>query len=219
MGKTASAASRQMTNTRQSASKALLARKARENAAPMPDGGDTLEAMFPQAVPDASDVQSQAAVASVEYIELGAADAGHVAEASSPALPSWLEASAAAAPTQSLLQAMSWSEEDERSLQAMLARRKAAGYQRRGRDVGGQRLQVGQVTPNANTVSATIVELVAGRGSVTRAELLDMMAVATFPHAKAKPTDRGWCQGWVAGALRDNFLALCPTGEAEESPQ
>lgn len=218
MGKTASAASRQMTNTRQSASKALLARKARENAAPMLDGDDTLEAMFPQAVPDASDVQPQTALSSIEYIEPAASDAGGAAEAPSPALPSWLEASAAAA-AQPLPQAPSWSEEDERALQAMLARRKAAGYQRRGRDVGGQRLQAGQVKPNANTVSATIVELVTGRGSVTRAELLDMMAVATFPHAKAKPTDRGWCQGWVAGALRDNFLALCPTGEAEESAQ
>jgi len=218
MGKTASAASRQMTSTRQSASKALLARKARQNAAAMPDGG-TLEAMFPQSVPGTSEVQSQTALSSIEYMEPSAGDADGAAESSSPPLPSWLEEAAAALPAQPLPQTPSWSEEDERALQGMLARRKAAGYQRRGRDVGDQRLQVGEVKPNANTVSATIVELVAGRGSVTRAELLDMMAVATFPHAKAKPTDRGWCQGWVAGALRDNFLTLYPTGEAEESAQ
>lgn len=219
MGKTASAAStRHMKSTRSGASKNLLARKAREHATAA-DDGETLEALFPPVEADASNQRPQAAAPSIEYIEPAAPSAGGAVQVSSPALPSWLEAPLVAAPAQSLPQAPSWSEKDEGALQAMLARRKAAGYQRRGRDVSGQLLRVGEVKPNANTVSATIVELVAGRGSVTRAELLDMMAVATFPHAKARPADRGWCQGWVAGALRDNFLALAFSEAAEETAQ
>lgn len=108
-----------------------------------------------------------------------------------------------------------WSDEDERAFQGMSARRKAAGYQRRGRDVGTQVLAVGKITPNANTVSALIVALVAERGSLNRAALLDAMAGAVFPHPKAKPQDRNWCQGYVAGALRDGFLMVAePAADA-----
>lgn len=110
-----------------------------------------------------------------------------------------------------------WSSEDETAFQAMLARRKAAGFQRRGKDVGGQTLRVGDIAPNGGTVVSVIVALVADRGAVTRSALLDAMAGATFPHAKAKPEDRGWCQGYVAGAVRDGFLALAsePADAAE----
>lgn len=216
MGKTASAAStRHMTSARGGASKNLLARKAREQASATVTGDETLEALFPPVKAEPGH-QPQAVASDVEYIEPPAADVGG-SEASAAVLPSWLEVTAAAPAAEPPLQPPSWSEEDERAFQGMLTRRKAAGYQRRGRDVGGQQLQVGEVKPNANTVSAKIVELVAGGGSVTRAELLDRMATTTFPHAKAKPTDRGWCQGWVAGALRDNFLALASSDAAEET--
>lgn len=104
--------------------------------------------------------------------------------------------------------AAAWSPEDESAYQALLARRKAAGYNRRRRDVAAQRVCVGKITPNASTVVATVVALVAERGTPTRGELLDAMAKATFPHSRARPEDRGWCQGYVAGALRDGFLAL-----------
>ena len=107
-----------------------------------------------------------------------------------------------------------WSNEDESAFQAMLARRKAAGYQRRGRDVGAQILRPG-ITPNPGTVVGTIVGLVAAAGTMSRGDLLDAMAKTAFPHAKARPADRGWCQGYVAGALRDGFLAVA--GESSPS--
>lgn len=113
--------------------------------------------------------------------------------------------------------APAWSSEDEAALQTLLARRKAAGFQRRGRDVGGQVLRVGDIAPNDGTVVAAIVALVAERGTVTRSALLDAMAGATFPHAKAKPQDRGWSNGYIAGAVRDGFLALaCEPVDAAE---
>lgn len=108
-----------------------------------------------------------------------------------------------------------WSDEDENALQAMMARRKAAGFQRRGRDTSEQLLAVGAITPNPGTVVAIIVGLVAVQGTMSRGDLVAAMATATFPQAKARPTDRAWCQGYVAGALRDGFL----TPSVEASPK
>jgi hypothetical protein len=109
-----------------------------------------------------------------------------------------------------------WSEQDEAALQALLAKRKAAGYQRRGRDVAGQKLQPGKIAPNSGTVVAVIVGIVAEAGALTRAELLDKMATTAFTHQKAQPQDKGWCQGYVAGAIRSGFLAVA--GEASPAP-
>jgi hypothetical protein len=53
-----------------------------------------------------------------------------------------------------------------------------------------------------------IVAIVAEHGSIGRAKLVEAMAAANFPHAKAQPTDKGWCQGYVAGAVRNGFLTL-----------
>lgn len=123
------------------------------------------------------------------------------AESGSSSAPAAAKAHApAAVPT--------WSSEDEATLQGLLARRRAAGYQRRGRDVTGQRLRPGSITPNPDTVAATIVGIVAERGEVGRAELLDLMRAAAFPHPKARPSDNGWCQGYVAGVIRSGFLAV-----------
>lgn len=118
-----------------------------------------------------------------------------VEDQSAPAAPA-LPASASA-----------WSDADEKAFQAMSARRKAAGFQRRGRDVSAQRIRLGAIQPNANTVVATIVAIVGEKGVVTRGELIDLMATATFANAKAKPTDRDWCTGYIAGAVRDGFLS------------
>jgi hypothetical protein len=101
-----------------------------------------------------------------------------------------------------------WSSEDKSAFQAMATRRKAAGFQRRGKDVGAQLLRVGDIAPNPGTVAAAIVALVGEHHTIGRGKLLDAMASATVPNAKAKPTDRGWCQGYVAGAVRDVFLAV-----------
>lgn len=101
-----------------------------------------------------------------------------------------------------------WSDEDEAALNALVARRKAAGFQRRGRDVNGQLLSAGKIKPNPDTVAATIVGLLGDSENVSRAELLDLMASATFPHPKAQPKDKGWCQGYVAGLIRSGFLTV-----------
>ncbi len=69
-------------------------------------------------------------------------------------------------------------------------------------------ITVGTITPNNKTVVAVIVAIVAEHGSIERAELLEAMATAIFPHAKAQPTNKSWCQGYVAGAVRNGFLKL-----------
>ena len=101
-----------------------------------------------------------------------------------------------------------WSTEDEASFQTLLARRKAVGYQKRGKDVAGQVIRPGAIKPNEGTVAAVIVGIVAHDGTMNRGALVDAMATANFPHPKARPTDRGWCQGYVAGAIRSGFLAV-----------
>ena len=101
-----------------------------------------------------------------------------------------------------------WSSEDEASLQTFMARRKAAGYQRRGKDVARQKLQPGALKPNEGTVAAVILGIVADAGTMSRGALVNAMATANFPHPKARPTDRGWCQGYVAGAIRSGFLVV-----------
>lgn len=221
MTKTApSAASRGMTITRPSASRSLLARKAAEkSSAPASQAGDTLEALFPTSPDQADAAQAEATspAAGVDYIEPAQTDPAELLSPPARPLPSWLEPAAPSGPLPPE-PSQSWSDEDERALTATLARRKAAGYQRRGRDVSGQRLSVGTIKPNPNTIVATIVELVAARGSITRGELLDLMANTTFPHPKAKPQERGWCQGYAAGALRDGFLALSGADLGETSP-
>lgn len=79
-----------------------------------------------------------------------------------------------------------------------------------GRNVGAQVIQLGEIKPNAGTVFGVIAALVAELGTVTRAGLVDAMGQATFANPKARPTDKGWCQGYVAGALRDGILAIVP---------
>ena len=101
-----------------------------------------------------------------------------------------------------------WSSEDEARLQSLLARRKAGGYQRRGKDVAGQVIRPGAIKPNDGTVVAVIVGIVAHDGTINRGALVDAMATANFPHPKARRTDKGWCQGYVAGAIRSGFLAV-----------
>lgn len=118
---------------------------------------------------------------------------------------------AAVAPTQPPAAPTLWSNEDETGFQALVTRRKAAGYQRRGKDVSAQILRPGTIKPNSDTVVATIVGIVAERGQLARAELVGLMGATKFPHPKAQPADKGWCQGYVAGAIRNGFLAVEPS--------
>lgn len=101
-----------------------------------------------------------------------------------------------------------WSSEDEAALQVLLATRKAAGYQRRGKDISAQSLKHGAIKPNPKTIAAAIVALVPKDGQLSRGELLSRMALASFSHPKARPQDEGWCQGYIAGAIRNGFLAV-----------
>jgi hypothetical protein len=183
-----------ITNTgRSGCSPKLLQRKAREKAV-LPVGDAALEDDFP--IPQA---QEQARAQELESGSCGAATA--------PVAP---------APAAPLL----WSIEDEAGLQALLARRKAAGYQRRGQDVSAQRLRTGSIKPNPGTIVSAIVGLFACREQLSRAELLDLIAATEFPHRKAQPQDRGWCQGYVAGAIRGGFLTVvaeCSAPECEAS--
>ena len=113
-----------------------------------------------------------------------------------------------------------WSSQQEATFQTLLARRKAAGYQRRGKDVAGQVILPGPIKPNEGTVAAVIVGILAHAETMNRGALVDAMATAKFPHPKARPTDRSWCQGYVAGAIRSGFLVvaeLSPTLEGESS--
>jgi metal-responsive CopG/Arc/MetJ family transcriptional regulator len=55
---------------------------------------------------------------------------------------------------------------------------------------------------------ATIVGLVEAKGTLSRSELVDAMGSATFMHRKARPQNQGWCQGYIAGAIRGGFLKI-----------
>lgn len=194
----------------------LLARKALERASEILGDGEGLEASFPQA-PEAK----EPALAAASSIEACVEQDGNSEAMVMPNVPTSVinlmlgEPSGGGLATlpvppvgQVPAPAPVWSDEDESALQALLTKRKAAGYQRRGRNVGAQLIAVGTITPNPKTVVAVIVAIVAAHGSIARAELLEEMATAIFPHAKAQPTDKSWCQGYVAGAVRNGFLAL-----------
>ena len=173
---------RQLIRTgRSGISRKLLQRKAAEKAVLTP-ATDALEDSFPASA-TAVDAPAQAPQAG----------------SSSP-----LAATLAPAPATPPL----WSSEDEASLQTLMATRKASGYQRRGKDVARQKLQPGALKPNEGTVAAVILGIVADAGTMSRGAIVDAMATANFPHPKARPTDRGWCQGYVAGAIRSGFLAV-----------
>ena len=202
-------------------SRKLLERKALEAAAAGEQAGDALEDSFPAQVSDEPNTVSDAN-ADTLVADLGCAadeDAGNAINIATATVPP--SAAAPQEPAQTTpeqpaaaqgvqpVTAAAWSAEDESAFQAFAARRKAAGYQRRGRDVSDQVVRLGNITPNPSTVVAVIVRLVSERGgSLRRSELIATMASATYPHGKARPDDKGWCNGYVAGALRNGFLAL-----------
>lgn len=209
-----------MTAARAGSSRKLLARKALATSEEALQGSEALEDSFPTADvdevtppacdPDSLSAQSHIAqTPNVMVASVGAAlnklRATAVDGSSAPLAP---VANAVPAP------ALVWSPEDESTLQALLTRRKAAGFQRRGRDVSGQLITAGSIKPNPNTVVAVIVSIVAEQGSMGRADLVAAMAGATFPHSKVQPSDKGWCQGYIAGALRNGFLTLAEANSA-----
>lgn len=248
MTQTATTAARKTLSARLDTNPKTLHRKAMEKAASAPKdrNGESLEELFPasaaeagnaglapneaaplaaydsaSAVGNSSDGVDQALAApTVDIIESNAMP--QQADEPSATPPSIVveDQVALAAPSQPAAPS-TWSEADERAFQAMSTRRKAAGFQRRGRDVSAQRLTVGQIKPNDGTVVATIVGIVADKGTVGRGELIDLMAATSFANAKAKPADKGWCTGYIAGAIRDGFLALADDAivMGEHSPE
>lgn len=218
MTKTAPAAEGQPNGNRAGSSRKLLTRKARETASAEMLTAGGLEANFPLR----EDSLNPPGKKSEPLRESSPKPDADAAPAGAPAADGTSEADHTArlpqrgAPAPAA--AVTWSSEDEAALQILLARRKAAGFQRRGKDVGSQVLRPSSVKPNAETIIGIIVGLVAGRGTVTRSELIELMQAATFPHPKAQPGDKGWCQGYVAGAVRNGFLvvenAAAPAEEA-----
>ncbi|RMB27737.1 hypothetical protein C8J47_3269 [Sphingomonas sp. PP-F2F-G114-C0414] len=204
---------------RSGASRKLLSRKPGGKAVAAP--GEALEDAFPAARQTADDEPAvSSSSANVTGLADGAAPTdttGEPALAAAPAAESTSPPQAAAEPLQTQAELPAWSDDDERVFAAMAARRKASGFQRRGKNVGGQLLRSGGVAPNSGTVVATIVALVANRGTVTRAELLDAMAVAEFGSTKARPQDKSWSNGYVAGAVRDGFLEVVAEQNAVET--
>ncbi len=181
---------------RPGASRKLLARKASEKLA-SGQVRDSVEHSFPTA-------PSEAALGSVPAV------AEAVVNVPFEPSPKLLEPAAAIAAPAAGIAAQpvpAWSDEDERAFKTQAARRKAAGYRAHGRNLGTQLITVGGFKPNPNTTVAVIVGLVAEHGSVTRSELVDAMASVAFPHHKAQPGDKSWCQGYVAGAIRNGFLS------------
>lgn len=209
-------AERPKLGSRLGSSPKLLARKALERASEILGEGEALEASFPQ-TPEAKE-PTLAAASSIEACgqQDGNGKAMVLPDAPTSVTNLMLSEPSGGGLTtlpvpvvgQGHAPAPTWSDEDESALQALVTRRKAAGYQRRGRDVGAQMITVGTITPNTKTVVAVIVAIVAEHGSIERAELLEAMATAIFPHAKAQPTNKSWCQGYVAGAVRNGFLKL-----------
>jgi hypothetical protein len=195
--------------TRPSASRKLLTHKAAEKAANTEQAGEVLEDMFPAgegAESGPTDERAGPLEADIPN------DQASTQEPNLPVIPMPVNAPTAlqpvAGPTAPAAPS-AWSDEDERAFQGLAARRKAAGYIRRGRDVGGQLIALGNIKPNPDTVVAIIVGLVAAAGgNMQRIALIDAMVTVTFPHPKAQPTDRGWCQGYIAGAVRNGFLAM-----------
>lgn len=242
MTASASAAARKtLTIGRMATSPKTLHRKAMEKAAAAPaPAGEGLEELFPQTpasdavanqpasdtplaepAPEPASADQPAAAPAVHIIESTAATAQAEELSASPSSPPIEDQPAQTAPSQPGA-LPSWSDADERAYQAMLARRKAAGFQRRGRDVSAQRVKPGAIAPNKGTVVADIVGLVAERGIIGRGDLLDLMATAAFAHPKGKGGDRAWSQGYVSGALANGFLTLAEEGGSalgEDSPE
>ncbi len=210
---------RHVQSHRSGASRKLLSRKPGDRALAVQ--AEALEDVFPAAGQTADDEPAvSSSLAKVTGLADGAAPTDTTSEPAldaAPAAESTSPLQAAAVPLQTQAEMATWSEEDERVFAAMAVRRKASGFQRRGKNVGGQLLRVGSIAPNSGTVVATIVALVASRGTVTRADLIEAMAATEFGSAKARPRENSWCQGYVAGCVRDGFLEVVAEQDAVET--
>lgn len=136
------------------------------------------------------------------------------ASSPTPATP----AAAVTAPEAKPTPPLAWSEDDETTFRALQQRRKQAGHKGRGADVAAQTLALGTITPNANTVAAVIVGLVPAKGTISRGELIARMAAADYTSEKAKPQDRHWCQGYVAGVIRSGFINVMSETSGKTAP-
>jgi hypothetical protein len=114
--------------------------------------------------------------------------------------------------TSAAAEPQAWTDSDEAAFRLMQQRRKNAGHKGRGANINAQLLCVGSIKPNGNTVASAIVGLLPAKGTITRGELLARMAATDFTSKNARPEDKGWCQGYVAGAIRSGFVdTICET--------
>ena len=208
---------RHMQTHRSGANRKLLSRNAGNRA--MAAQGEGLEDVFPGAGQIADD---EPAVPSSPTKVTGSADGVAPTDTmgepgAAPAAESTSPPQCAAEPGQTHAEMPTWSEDDERVFAAMAVRRKASGFQRRGKNVGAQLLRVGSIAPNSGTVVATIVALVANRGTAARADLIEAMAATEFCNAKARQRENSWCQGYVAGCIRDGYLEVVAEQDVVET--
>lgn len=203
---------------RSGSSRKLLARKALSTV-PAP-GGDALEDVFPVGDEHAEpDTGASVAVQEPATADIGTDDTA--AEATVAPVVTDAQTIGASEPADALSELMlpdqapalppapAWSEEDEATFQSMTARRKAAGFQPRGREVGGQLLRAGDIAPAPGTVVAALVALVAERGPVRRGEMVTSIFAAPpfYPKARA---DASWIQAYLQGGVRDGFSRSRP---------
>jgi hypothetical protein len=183
---------------RPGASRSLLAKKARQNAR-RAEQGEPIEAAFP-----ISEVAVEQGTSAAKPDNAGSPSA--VARQTAVAATEGSHAGVGAD------QATTVSDDAYTGDQAGAG----AGPLRRGAPsvIATQQLTLGTNKPNPGTVFAIIAGIVQERGQLTRAALIDAMPSTAFPQAKARPEDKAWCQGYVAGALRGGFLAEVEASDA-----
>lgn len=77
-----------------------------------------------------------------------------------------------------------------------------------------QRLRATGMKPNPGTVLAALVQLVEERVDVSRTQLIALIRSGCFSHPKSRAGEKGWCEGYVAGAIRGGYLAVAVGHEA-----
>ncbi len=176
---------------RPGASRSLLAKKARQNAR-QAEHGEPIEAAFPTGEVVA-ELASPATCPGDAGLPTNGAHQTSTAETEGAKASSGADHAAAVS---------------DDALKGVQAGTAAGPVRRRAPTANATRLlALGANKPNAGTVLAIIAGIVQECGELTRSALLAAMASTAFPQAKARPEDKAWCQGYVAGALRGGFLA------------
>ena len=101
-----------------------------------------------------------------------------------------------------------WTEKDETQYLELAARRKESGFRKRGKDTSSQYLVISNLRPNPKSAAGIIYETVKIENGMTRGTLLERLATRLGDETKHKFNDRRWCQGYIAGTIRDGFISV-----------